>query len=110
MRRLLFILIFILLTCGCNEENKKAVETKIESNSVIIDVRTKEEYEQEHVANSINIPYDQIDELKKVDIKKTIYVYCASGNRSKKAYETFLELGYKVTDLGAINDINLPKE
>ena len=34
----------------------------MEENYIIIDVRTKEEYVEEHIAGAINIPYDKIEE------------------------------------------------
>ncbi len=50
----------------------------------IVDVRTPEEYADEHLPNAINIPLDQvaqrIEELKKM--KKPIIASCRSGNRS----------------------------
>ncbi len=50
----------------------------------IIDVRTAEEFSEDHFPNAINIPLDQvakrIDEFMKM--KKPIIAYCRSGNRS----------------------------
>ena len=52
----------------------------------LIDVRTKEEHFFEKIANSKNIPLNQIqekiEELKKLE---KIYIYCATGNRSQIA-------------------------
>ena len=39
-----------------------------------------------------------------------VFVYCKSGNRSSIAYKTLKEMGYKVYDLGSINNVDLPKE
>lgn len=38
-----------------------------------------------------------------------ILVYCRSGNRSKLAYDELKKLGYDVYDLGAMDNVDLPK-
>ena len=71
----------------------------------LIDVRTKEEFEEGHVPNSINILLDQIESI--VDIvpntDSTLLLYCQSGRRTVTAAKALLNLGYKVIfDLGGI--------
>lgn len=110
MKKLITIFVLCLILCGCNQ-NKNSIESIIkDDNYMIIDVRTEEEYNALHIKGAINIPYNELDENTNLDKKKTIYVYCRSGNRSSKAYSILTELGYKVEDLGALKDINLPKE
>lgn len=55
------------------------------------------------------LPYDEIKE-NMLDKNKTIFVYCQSGTRSKIAYQKLLDLGFKVYDLKAYEDIQLLKE
>jgi rhodanese-related sulfurtransferase len=54
----------------------------------IIDVRSEEKFNVGHIPNAVNIPYNKlpemVDKLKKQP-KKTILVYCGSGNSSGKA-------------------------
>ena len=45
-----------------------------------------------------------------LDKDKTILVYCKSGVRSNKAYNTLKDLGYDVIDLGAYDNVTLEKE
>ena len=99
MKKILIILTIIILT-GCG--NKKVTANKT--------VRTKEEYEEGHVKDAINIPYDEINENIKLDKNKTIMVYCKSGKRSSIAYATLKDLGYDVYDLGAYASLTLEKE
>lgn len=80
-----------------------------ENEHIIIDVRTKEEYGESHIKGAINIPYDKIDESN-LDKDKIIFVYCASGTRSKVAFNTLIESGYTVYDLGSFSQIDLPEE
>ena len=119
MKKILILISLIILT-GCS--NKTEIKTgKInceqknilveEKNAVIIDVRTTDEYKESHMKNAINIPYDQIKKqiTKEENINKEtpIIVYCKSGARSNKAYNTLIEQGYKnVYDLGALSKCN----
>ncbi len=108
----LLIITMGLLLVGCSEEKEMSSLDKIlkEDNYIIVDVRTKEEYDTSHVKDSINIPYDEIDENVELDKDKTILVYCKSGGRSNIAYNTLKDLGYDVMDLGAFDSIDLEKE
>ncbi len=118
MKKVFIIIILSFIMIGC--ENKESINTyitleKIEEIAenkkyVIIDVRTKEEYNEGHIKESINIPYDEIDENIEIDKDKIIFVYCRSGNRSRIAQETLTQLGYETHDLGAYSNIDLTKE
>lgn len=118
MKNILIILILTLIFCGCNnlETNnlnltpEEILEIINQGNYIILDVRTKEEYETSHIKDSLNIPYDEINENTILDKEKTILVYCQSGRRSKIAFDTLEKLGYIVYDLGAYSSINLAKE
>lgn len=79
---------------------------------VILDVRTKEEYDEERIPDSVLLTLSEIESkvesvLPNKDIK--IYVYCRSGNRSRQAAYQLIDLGYKnVYDFGGI--ISYPYE
>ena len=107
MWKKLIILIFGLLSCGCGNIDYKEIMNNNEY--IIVDVRTKEEYNESHLVDAVNIAYDEINE-DSLDINKIIFVYCFSGRRSKMAYDYLTGLGYRVYDLGAFNEIDLPKE
>ena len=110
---LLFVIVFIsIFAVGCGSKKEESDLDKIlaEKEYIIVDVRTKEEYDISHIKDAINIPYDLIDENIDLDKEKNIFVYCKSGNRSKIAYDTLISLGYTVYDLGAFESIDLPKE
>lgn len=72
------------------------------------DVRTEEEYCENHIPDAINIPNETIGsgEIKELpDKDQLILVYCRSGNRSKQAAEKLTELGYtNIVEFGGIND------
>ena len=63
---------------------------------VIIDVRTIDEYNSGHIENSLNIEWQAIDEINESIAKdEKIYLYCRSGNRSGKAQNILISMGYK---------------
>ena len=71
----------------------------------IIDVRTIDEYNSGHIENSLNIEWQAIDNINEYIAKdEKIYLYCRSGNRSGKAQNILINMGYKdVINLGGIN-------
>ena len=112
MKNVLIILIlsFILSGCGVSDHNDDINRIMKENEYIIVDVRTKDEYETGHVAGAINIPYEQIENNNDLDKDKVIFVYCQSGKRSRIAFDVLTNLGYTVYDLGSFSNIYLPKE
>lgn len=65
---------------------------------IIIDVRTPQEFANEHIENALNLDYYSEkfrDELNKLDKEKTYLIYCRSGNRSGKALSIMKELAFR---------------
>ena len=63
--------------------------------AVIIDVRTKGEYQGGHIKGSVNIPLDTLGgQLKKIDKNKPVITCCASGMRSASAKGLLQSKGY----------------
>ena len=87
------------------KENNKIQEIKNANNYILVDVRTKEEYDEGHLKDALNIPYDIIDENVELDKSKTILVYCKSGKRASTAETTLKNLGYTVYNLGGFEQI-----
>lgn len=80
---------------------KNKISTK---DALVFDVRTTEEFNLGHIKGSINIDfYDEklfVNFFEKVNKTKPIYIYCRSGNRSKKSSEILKKIGFvKVYDL-----------
>ena len=88
------------------EEAKNIMDT--ESDYIIIDARTDEEFAQGHIADAILIPEYEIAERagkELPDKNQLILVYCRSGRRSKIASEELVKLGYSnVKEFGGIID------
>lgn len=73
---------------------------------LVVDVRTRTEFESGYIPDAYNVPLDQIENgFKNVTQNKddVILVYCRSGNRSKVAARQLTEMGYtNVYDFGGI--------
>lgn len=118
MKIAIIILISILILSGCSKEvselNYKQISTEAaitmmteETNYIILDVRTAEEYAAGHIKDAINIPNETIgdEEISELpDKNQLIMVYCRSGNRSKQASQKLTNLGYtNIVEFGGIN-------
>ena len=99
MKKIISLVVIILLLTACDSgikyetiDTNKALEL-IDKGAIILDVRTVEEFNREHIPNAINIPLDQIDTID-FDRDSVIIVYCQSGMRSKQAVETMMKMNY----------------
>ena len=70
-------------------------ELLVQENTVLLDVRTEEEYWEESVKDSLNIPLHELEErVVELDKNKTYITFCRSGVRSKTAALILLEEGF----------------
>ena len=89
-------------------------EAQQDSNAVLLDVRTPEEWDQGIIPGAINIDYYKgqgfIDEVSQLDKSKTYFVYCRSGVRSANACSIMNELGFDKANnlLGGISQWSGP--
>lgn len=74
---------------------------ELDSNSILVDVRTHDEYSLGSLPNAINIPIDELREhLAELPKEKEIIVTCAIGLRGYLAYRVLTQNGYtKVRNL-----------
>ena len=114
------ILMALLLLSGCAAQAQKEQSYRqinmdeaiammeAESDYIILDVRTPEEFSEKHIPGAINIANETIgsEEIPELpDKDQLILVYCRSGNRSKQASEKLVALGYtNIIAFGGIND------
>lgn len=104
------------LLFGGKGDKHADIPTLVKDGALIVDTRTKGEFNNGHVMGAINIPYDiianAIDQYEK-DQSKPIIVYCRSGNRSSHAKRSLFEAGYtNVIDAGSIGNMqsNMPQQ
>ena len=87
-------------------ELKKKLENK--ENVFLLDVRTPEEFEEQRIKGSVNIPITELQErLNEIPKDKEIITICEHGNRSLRAAYFLNKKGYKALSLtGGIEDWN----
>ncbi|HEY5549500.1 MAG TPA: rhodanese-like domain-containing protein [Coriobacteriia bacterium] len=62
----------------------------------IVDVRTPPEFESGHIASSVNVPLDQLEQVSATwDKQKPVVVYCATGARSADAAAFLASHGFR---------------
>ena len=119
MKHIFSILLTLLILSGCGssapKNNYQQISMKeavsimeTEDNYIILDVRTKEEYQEKHIPGAMNLPNETIgtEDIPELPAKEQlILVYCRSGNRSKQAAKKLAALGYtNIIEIGGIND------
>jgi phage shock protein E len=73
--------------------------------AVLLDVRTPEEFREEHVPGAVNVPLQELTaRLGEVGPRdRTVVVYCRSGRRSAEATRLLEHAGFRhVHDMGAM--------
>ena len=69
--------------------------------SNIIDIRSRESYNNNHIPTAINIPFEQliINPSKYLNKDVMYYLYCRSGITSMKTCEMLIKQGFHVTNI-----------
>lgn len=78
-------------------EPKDFLQKLKNSNSILIDVRTPEEFETGHIKNAIDLDYRNASfshKIRKLDPSKTYMIYCRSGKRSASTIDSLKNLGF----------------
>ena len=86
------------LTEEVEKEEQKTESKKAEDNgTLIVDVRTVQEFNTGAYPGALNIPLDDVMQRRNEfgdDLGREIVVYCASGGRSAYAQRQLMQLGY----------------
>lgn len=83
-------LVFGLAACGSEP-------TELPADTVLIDVRTPQEFADGHLDGAVNIDIqsaDFADQLAELPTDGSYFVYCRSGNRSAQAVSQMKQLGF----------------
>lgn len=110
MKKLITCLLAAMgLTPACSQQLFEEADVKAfteltkRENVVIVDVRTAEEYAEDHLLGAINIDMKRrnfIENIQKsVTADKTVAVYCRTGRRSHEASIRIGSMGYKCVNL-----------
>ncbi|MBQ4618128.1 MAG: rhodanese-like domain-containing protein [Clostridia bacterium] len=115
---LLGVLLLVMSGCQATSEGQPGYEMisaedaktimDTESDFVLLDVRTEEEYAAGHIEGAVLLPDYEIRERAEEVLPnkdQTILVYCRSGRRSKNAAAELATMGYRrVKEFGGILD------
>ena len=113
---LIFAMLLVLTGCGgtaeentdqqiTQEEAKNMMDTQ---EAIVLDVREQDEFDAGHIPGAVLLPVGTItkDTAAAVipGLDSVVLVYCRSGNRSKKASQALVDLGYTgIYEFGGIN-------
>lgn len=71
-----------------------------ETDALILDVRTPDEFKRDHVEGALNIQLDEIrSRMHELPKKREIWTYCHVGQRSYYATRALVQYGFKVKNL-----------
>ena len=100
-----FLLVPFISLISCNDISSQRVSaedfyTKLidDNSSIIIDVRTPEEFSKGHLRNALNINWFDENFESQVEIlsrERPVFIYCLSGGRRAKALDKISEMGFK---------------
>ena len=78
---------------------RKSIEQLIEDNrdKIVVDIRSKEEYEKESYPGAVNIFWEQFDNhINEIPKEKPVYLICYTGQKSDEIAERLSEEGYEI--------------
>ncbi len=77
------------------QSDTKDLEQVIKNADILLDVRTKSEYELGSIDGAINIPLAELgSRFNSLDPTQSIVVFCQSGNRSGQAQRLLKDKGF----------------
>lgn len=84
-------------------------EFKFTEGAKLVDVRSATEYHNGHIPGSINIPLEDIENIKTVieDKSTPVFLYCLSGARSERAEGLLKKMHYtNAKNIGGIKNFS----
>ena len=109
MNKFFFLFFFFFLSCVYSQNNADKMINLSETEwiklhdeseeSVIIDVRTDDEFSTGYISGAVNIDFymgnEFISKIEKLDKSKSYFIYCKSGARSGQTCELMKQKGFK---------------
>lgn len=85
---------------------KQSARELVAAGALLLDVRTPQEFREQHLTNAQNIPVQELaGRIGELGAKsRPIVVYCRSGARSAAAATVLHAAGYAVLDIGAMSN------
>lgn len=110
MKKYIFVAVGLLIvSCVFSPKNQKTMNelspiewAELQSQtpeSVILDVRTEDEFESGYIKNALNLDIrggsEFISSIEELDKSKAYFVYCRSGARSGQACQLMEQMGFE---------------
>lgn len=77
-------------------QDKVNFEELLQNGAILVDVRTREEYQSGHAKEAVNMPLDKLSALSsQLPADRPIITVCQSGTRSKSAVSQLKSKGFK---------------
>jgi len=99
MKRIYTICCFLNATTDVKLVTAEEMKSILDMEDVqLVDVRTPQEFDEEHIVNSQNIDFmsPTFDEdITKLDKAKPVILYCKGGNKSAKCAKKLKDAGFK---------------
>ncbi len=102
------LLFFAKALLGSSKGNVMLAKEKIKLGALVLDVRTKREFQGGHYEGAINIPVQELESRlgELTDKRRARVVYCASGMRSAQAVKILTKAGFsEVIDAGGLGNL-----
>jgi len=97
-----------LTACSPTEGSAPVAAVDFTADTVVIDVRTPEEFATGHLTGAVNINWEGAEFMQAIDVldKSAHYVvYCRSGNRAGQALDMMTSMGFtNVQNYGSVNE------
>ena len=82
--------------------DKKELKDKVNNGALLLDVRTKEEFDAGHAEDSVNIPVSDLGkEIDRISKDSPIIAFCESGARSAHAVRFLNKNGFQAYNGGS---------
>ena len=103
MKIFLFVFTSLIFVAAHSQGLLKAdeFETKLKASkdAQVLDVRTKKEYDANHLSNAFNADYNNTGQFAErtaaLDKNKPVFVYCLAGGRSAEATKILINKGFR---------------
>ena len=97
-----------LSACAPNAGNPPMAAVDFTADTIVIDVRTPEEFDTGHLAGALNINWESaefMEALSTLDKSANYALYCRSGNRAGQALDMMTSMGFtSVQNIGSVDE------
>lgn len=97
------MLLALWMVCACSAalahghslivEPQELSDALASGEGIFVDLRPEKYYNRMHIPGFIHLPYDETDVLTLAQAEEPVYLICAAGRTSARAYNLLLEAG-----------------